>query len=98
MLLIWIAGVAHPAVSIWILDKRSMMEVGASPAEIEAAAETARRDAAGLTRLKHPAVVKVAHLPHVSATWKQLSWLTEKRSDFAIIACNLHCRWLWALE
>ena len=46
-------------VSIWILDKRSMAEAGASPAEIEAAAETARRDASALARLKHPAVVKV---------------------------------------
>lgn len=46
-------------VSIWILDKRSMAEGGASPAEIEAAAETARRDASALARLKHPAVVKV---------------------------------------
>ncbi len=36
-----------------------MAEAGASPAEIEAAAETARRDASGLTRLKHPAIVKV---------------------------------------
>lgn len=60
---------AHPAVSIWILDKRAMMEAGGSPAEIEAAAETARRDAAGLTRLKHPAVVKVAHLPRVSVIY-----------------------------
>ena len=48
-----------PVVSIWILDKRSMAEGGASPAEIEAAAETARRDAGALARIKHPAVVKV---------------------------------------
>ena len=40
-----------PVVSIWILDKRSMAEGGASPAEIEAAAETARRDASALARL-----------------------------------------------
>jgi hypothetical protein len=59
----WPTGVAHPAVSIWILDKRSMAEAGASPAEIEAAAETARRDAGGLTRLKHPAIVKVRRMP-----------------------------------
>ena len=54
-------GPALPVVSIWILDKRSMAEGGASPAEIEAAAETARRDASALARLKHPAVVKVGH-------------------------------------
>ncbi len=46
-----------------------MMEAGASPAEIEAAAETARRDAAGLTRLKHPAVVKVSPLPCILVTF-----------------------------
>ncbi len=48
-----------PVVSIWILDKRTMAEGGASPAEIEAAAETARKDASALARLKHPAIVKV---------------------------------------
>jgi hypothetical protein len=46
-------------VSIWILDKRALAEGGASPAEVEAAAETARRDAGALARLKHPAIVKV---------------------------------------
>ena len=50
-------------VSIWILDKRAMAEGGASPAEIEAAAETSRRDAGALARLKHPAIVKVAGMP-----------------------------------
>ena len=53
------AGTANPLVSIWILDKRTMAEGGASPAEIEAAAETSRRDAGALARLKHPAIVKV---------------------------------------
>ena len=47
-------GPAMPVASVWILDKRSMAEGGASPAEIEAAAETARRDASALARLKHP--------------------------------------------
>ncbi|KAK9916801.1 hypothetical protein WJX75_007226 [Coccomyxa subellipsoidea] len=68
-------GVAHPAVSIWILDKRSMAEAGASPAEIEAAAETARRDAGGLTRLKHPAIVKVVEA--LEETRTQLLLVTE---------------------
>ena len=57
------AGTASPVVSIWILDKRAMAEGGASPAEIEAAAETSRRDAGALARLKHPAIVKVSGMP-----------------------------------
>ena len=56
-------------VSIWILDKRSMAEGGASPAEIEAAAETARRDASALARIKHPAVVKVCCAIALSSTF-----------------------------
>ena len=53
-------GTAHPHASIWILDKRAMAETGVSPAEVDAAAETARRDASALARLKHPAIVKVS--------------------------------------
>ncbi|CAL5225210.1 g7994 [Coccomyxa viridis] len=68
-------GPALPVVSIWILDKRSMAEAGASPAEIEAAAETARRDASALARLKHPAVVKVVEA--LEETRSQLLLVTE---------------------
>jgi hypothetical protein len=56
-------GSANPSVSIWILDKRAMAETGVSPAVVEAAAETARRDAGALARLKHPAIVKVLVIP-----------------------------------
>ena len=87
-------GTANPVVSIWILDKRTMAEGGASPAEIEAAAETARREASALARLKHPAIIKACHtamfdtvgnlnfLPH--------SWLANRRRS-----CCLNSRLCW---
>lgn len=87
-------GTANPVVSIWILDKRTMAEGGASPAEIEAAAETARRDASALARLKHPAVIKACptamfdtegnlnFLPHY--------WLANRRRS-----CCLDSRPCW---
>ena len=67
-------------VSIWILDKRAMAEGGASPAEIEAAAETSRRDAGALARLKHPAIIKVLGMPFFLES--QCGTMRDKRGSF----------------
>lgn len=53
------AGAQNKVVSVWILDKRPPSSVG-SGGRWEQVVELCRKDAAALTRLKHPAIVKVS--------------------------------------
>jgi len=61
------AGAQNKVVSAWILDKRPPAGVSGS-GRWEAVVELCRKDAAALTRLKHPSIVKVSPvappLPH----------------------------------
>ena len=69
-----------------------MAEGGASPAEIEAAAETARRDASALARLKHPAIIKACHTARLDTegnlNFLPHYWLANRRPSAAWTASS----------
>lgn len=56
------AGSTTRVVSVWILEKRAPASVGSS-GRWDQVVELCRKDAAALTRLKHPAIIKARISP-----------------------------------
>ena len=59
-------GAQNKVVSVWIVDKRTPSGMGGG-ARWEAVVDLCRKDASALTRLKHPAIVKVRTLAYSCA-------------------------------
>ena len=68
------SGAQNKVVSVWIVDKRTPSGMGGG-ARWEAVVDLCRKDASALTRLKHPAIVKVCIL---ASTHSYILWISSQ--------------------